>query len=118
MRWRERETPSSISAVNAGCPPKNLSVRNFEMKVTPSGTSRRSVRRVPPSAVGSSSKTQMVVFSLMRLANLRPGSNSTTRLVVGQNSGPRRLMLSARVPLVVRPPRAMILTAWLLHWVA
>ena len=55
------------------------------------------------------------VFSEMRLANRRPGSNPTTRLVVGQRIGPLLLMLSARVPAVVRPPRGMTLTAWLLH---
>src|SRR5690625_2574640 len=118
MRLSEVDTPRSISSVNDFWPPNTVSVRNREMNVRPLGTSRRSVRRVPPSAVGSSSNTHTVVFSVIRLANRRPGSHSTTRLGVGQIIGSRLLMFSAHVPLVVRPPRAKIFHAWLLHCVA
>src|SRR5699024_608394 len=115
MRVREVETPWPSSSVNAGWPPKTLSTRNWERAEVPCGVSRRSTSRVPPASVGSSSNAQMEVFSMTRLAIRRPGSNSTTFAVVGQISLPCLLMLSERVPAVVRPPRASTLTAWLLH---
>src|SRR5699024_6835748 len=96
-------------------PPGSAAVTRRTAATRAAGGSLRSVRRVPPDGVGSSSKIHCVPCPPVRLAKRRSGWKSTTRLVVGQKTGPCRLMLNERVPSAVGPVVAKTLRAWLLH---
>src|SRR5699024_484925 len=96
-------------------PPGSAAVTRRTAATSAAGGSLRSVRRVPPGGVGASSKIYCVPCPPVRLAKRRSGWKSTTRLVVGQKTGPCRLMLNERVPRAVGPVVAKTLRAWLLH---